>query len=453
LVKLETIAMNAVKGLFDDGAGHFTVKREPDLELARKLMHSPEYHRDKADIMRPIDEFYVLLDQRTGAAVTAAEDQVGFYRGLLMTSLGVVLALTLFIGGMQRRKVVGPLIALKAAMIRLSREDRAVTVPNIETQDEIGEMARATQAFQAAMADAARLRQEQQDHERRVVEERRQSMLALASRFESSVQGIVERVALASQQMHGEARQMQTIADSSCRQLIEVGTLSETASQNVSTVAEAADQLSGTVNQINQQVNEALKVAHDAVAQAQRTDETVAGLAVGAQRIGEVVGLINDIAAQTNLLALNATIEAARAGEAGKGFAVVANEVKSLANQTARATGEIRQQIELMQTNTGQAVAAIRSISTIIGAVSDITGSIASAVGTQGQATTNIAHGIRQAASGTEGVSANLERVQEGSEAVGRAAASVLTVVGSLNNDADGLRQQVAAFLAQVRAA
>jgi methyl-accepting chemotaxis protein len=176
-------------------------------------------------------------------------------------------------------------------------------------------------------------------------------------------------------------------------------------------------------------------------------------LAKAASRIGDVVDLINTIAGQTNLLALNATIEAARAGEAGRGFAVVASEVKALAEQTAKATGEIGQQITGIQAATRESVGAIKEISDIIGKMSEIASTIASAVEEQGAATQEISRNVQQAAQGTQQVSSNIVDVQHGVSETGSASAQVLSAAQSLSRDSNRLKDEVGNFLNTVRAA
>jgi len=171
------------------------------------------------------------------------------------------------------------------------------------------------------------------------------------------------------------------------------------------------------------------------------------------QAIGDVVELINTIAGQTNLLALNATIEAARAGDAGRGFAVVASEVKALAEQTAKATGEIVQQISAIQTTTDDSVVAIRGISTTIERLSEISSTIAAAVEEQGAATREIARNIQQAFSGTAEVSENIVHVQRGASETGTASSQVLSTAQSLSTDSAKLRAEVDRFLSTVRVA
>jgi len=194
-------------------------------------------------------------------------------------------------------------------------------------------------------------------------------------------------------------------------------------------------------------------MASDAVGQARNTTDRVSELSKAAARIGDVVELINTIAGQTNLLALNATIEAARAGESGRGFAVVASEVKALAEQTAKATGEIGEQISGIQIATQQSVGAIREISGTIEKLSDISSAIAAAVEEQGMATQEISHNVEQAARGTRQVSSGITDVQRGASETGSASSQVFSAAQTLSRDSDRLRREVAKFLGTVRAA
>jgi methyl-accepting chemotaxis protein len=194
-------------------------------------------------------------------------------------------------------------------------------------------------------------------------------------------------------------------------------------------------------------------MAAKAVEDANRTDATVEGLAKAADRIGEVINLIQDIASQTNLLALNATIEAARAGDAGKGFAVVASEVKSLANQTGKATEDIKAQIAEIQGATGEAVAAIRNVGSSIVQINEIATVVANAVESQGAAAREIAGNVGAAATGTSDVSSNIAAVTVASSDVGAGAGLVLGHANGLSEQAHRLKREVDAFLAKVRSA
>jgi methyl-accepting chemotaxis protein len=232
-----------------------------------------------------------------------------------------------------------------------------------------------------------------------------------------------------------------------------VAAASEEASTNVQSVASATEQMASSVNEISRQVQTSASIANEAVAQARKTNDRVGELAKAASRIGDVVELINTIAGQTNLLALNATIEAARAGEAGRGFAVVAAEVKALAEQTAKATGDISQQINGIQSATQESVGAIEEIGDIIGRMSEIASTIAAAVEQQGAATQEISRNVQQAAQGTQQVSSNITDVQRGSAETGSASSQVLSAAQSLSRDSNRLKLEVGRFLSTVRAA
>ncbi len=189
------------------------------------------------------------------------------------------------------------------------------------------------------------------------------------------------------------------------------------------------------------------RIASQAVQEAEATDRSVAGLSAAAQKIDDVVRLIGDIAGRTNLLALNATIEAARAGEAGRGFAVVANEVKLLANQTARATDDIAAQITAMQGATAHAVSALRSIGGTIQRMNEIATGIAGAVEQQGAATQEIARAVHQASAGAGEVDANIVEVASAVHQTGGEAAQMVAAAARMTEQSAALSREVADFL------
>ena len=221
----------------------------------------------------------------------------------------------------------------------------------------------------------------------------------------------------------------------------------------VSHVAAGTEQMTASIREIAERAQEASNTAASAVRHADETRAIISKLGDSSAEIGQVLELIKNIAEQTNLLALNATIEAARAGEAGRGFAVVASEVKGLAEQTAKATDEIRAQIANMQTVTSSAVGAIRNIGATITEINEVTMAIAAAVEEQGAATREIARNIQHAATGTSEVSSNIVGVSRASSEAGTAAGDVLNASNELRREADMLRSEVDAFLLNIRAA
>ncbi len=275
---------------------------------------------------------------------------------------------------------------------------------------------------------------------------------AKADSFERDVKGEVDSVAAAANRVEGLARTMSGTAEETSRQSMTVAAAAEEATTNIHTVAAAAEELSASISEISRQVASSAQIASEAMEEAGRTNAMVQSLSQAADKIGQVVKLINDIASQTNLLALNATIEAARAGDAGKGFAVVANEVKHLANQTAKATDEIAAQIAAVQGATRDAVGAIGGIATTIGQINTIAGSIAAAVEEQGAATNEIARNVQEAAEGTGEVCASITGVREAAASTGAAAEQVLCMAADLAGNSDALGGEVTTFLAGLRA-
>jgi methyl-accepting chemotaxis protein len=366
-----------------------------------------------------------------------------------IAALAVGLALAWLIGG----GIANPVIGMTEAMRRLAGGDTSTVVPATGRTDEIGQMAAAVQVFKDTMIETGRLRAEQEALKTRAEAERRQSMLDLAARFESQVGAIVDGVTAQATELQATAQAMAATAEQTTRQSTTVAAASEQTTQNVQTVATATEELSASISEIGKQMESSTRMIRDAAGKAELSNEQVRGLTGAAAKIGDVVKIIAEIASQTNLLALNATIEAARAGEAGRGFAVVASEVKALATQTAKATDEIAQQVKAIQDATESSAHSIHGIAEVIGHVNQTASTIASAVEQQGAATQEIARSVTQAAQGTQEVSSNISGVSQAANDTGSAATQVLSAAGELSKNGERLKQQVRAFLSEVRAA
>jgi len=379
------------------------------------------------------------------------------------------------------RLITKPITGITNVMAKLAEGDNTVEIGAQDQKDETGEMARAVQVFkdnalaqQRLEAEAKRAAEERAEQERvereretqreaderarehaeiKAKEERAEKISNLIINFETRVQKVMDEVVLATKELQANANSM-TVTAGSSRELSEaVALASGEASANVQTVASAAEELTSSINEISRQVQQANNVSEEAVTEASNSSNSVARLADTAKKISEVVDMINDIAGQTNLLALNATIEAARAGEAGKGFAVVASEVKSLATQTARATEEIGSQINDMQMATEEAVSAIGNIDGVISTIRESTVSISSAIEEQSAATNEISRNVQEASSGTAEVSSKIDEVSAKAGEAGAAASEVLSASTKMENLSGSLRQDIEAFLKEVRTA
>ena len=370
-----------------------------------------------------------------------------------LIAAGLILLFALAVSILVARSITGPLRHMTVAMNDLASGNLAVEVPGVGRGDEVGEMAKAVEIFKGNAVARQALEAEQREAATRAASGRKADMNKMANDFEAAVGLIVEAVSSASSQLEVSPGTLTTTAERAQQLTATVAAASEEASSNVQSVASATEEMASSVNEISRQVQASARMAVDAVGQARVTNDRVSELSKAASRIGDVVELINTIAGQTNLLALNATIEAARAGEAGRGFAVVASEVKALAEQTAKATGEISQQITGIQGATQESVNAIKEISGTIERLAEISSTIASAVEEQGTATKEISRNVQQAAQGTQQVSSNITDVHRGAGETGAASSQVLSAAQSLSGDSHRLKLEVGKFLDSVRAA
>ena len=334
--------------------------------------------------------------------------------------------------------VLGQLTAIAVSRYRW-RPSRLVKILTAVNSAVMLDMDIAISVYQEAMLA------ERQKHQEKVA--------GAISSFDARMKIVLETLADSATNLEGAAETLAANAEQSTQQSAAVAAASEEASTNVQAVAASTEEMTSSIREISRQVAESTKITGVAVDQAARSGTCIEGLAKATQRIGDVVELINTIAAQTNLLALNATIEAARAGEAGRGFAVVASEVKALAEQTARATGEIGQQILSIQDATKESVGAMHQIGSTIASVNEIATAIAAAIEQQGTATAEISRNVQEAAHGTQQVSSNVSGVSQAAIKTGETASTLLQSSNELSRQAAELRAEVDSFFERIKAA
>ena len=399
----------------------------------------------------PFDEWGWFI----GTGVYIDDLEVAFQETLfeaLWVILSMVVAASL-VAFFLVRSVIKGISDTTSTMHRLAGGETDLTVPYRDHDNEIGHMAQAVEVFRVNAVEKQRLEQEQEAAKQRAEADKREAMRQLADAFEASVGEIVQSVSSAATEMQSTAQSMSAIAEETNRQSTAVASAAEESSTNVNTVAAAAEELGSSISEISRQMSAQTGAADEAAEEASTSDAQIKGLAEQADTIGEVVSLITGIAEQTNLLALNATIEAARAGEAGKGFAVVASEVKSLANQTAKATDQIANQIAAIQNQTSGAVGGIAAINEKIHRIKEISASVAAAIEQQNAASTEISRNAQDVSSGTTQVSSAIVGVREASQQAGESAENVLTAAEELSRQSEHLAAEVADFMQRVRAA
>ena len=364
--------------------------------------------------------------------------------GAIILGLGAAIYLTRDI-----RRGIGSILQ---PMGRLTNGDLSAEIPHQAETTEIGRIAAALQVFKEALV-AKKASVDATSADAAISTAHTQRVTAATSHFEAMIGELVESLGSASTELEASATTMTKTSDLAKSVSDSAASASREVTENIQAVAAATEEITASVNEIGRQVHESTRIAGTAVSQAQKTDESIAKLSRAADRIYDVVKLITEVAEQTNLLALNATIEAARAGEAGRGFAVVASEVKALATQTAKATGEISAQIDDMQLATTETVAEIREITSTITLISEVSAAIAAAVEQQGAATQEIARNVQKSAELSTQVASEVTEVSRGSSETSSASGHVLKAAQSLAIESDRLKNEVEKFLGTVRAA
>ncbi|MCF3629887.1 methyl-accepting chemotaxis protein [Thalassospiraceae bacterium LMO-SO8] len=389
-----------------------------------------------------------LAHQSEGMAGLADRSRNAVREGVAVGAAGVLIAVLL--AWLLGRSIVRPLNRL--------RDDVSAMIPaqdaeaSARSRDEVAQLAQAFDIFRREHEEAERLRLERDAEQQR--QSRRASAIAgMTTEFNDQVKQVFDAFGHCIQRMGHTANNMNENAERTTEQAVTVSSATEQAAVNFQSVAAAAEQMSMSFAEIDQQIRLSSQKVDAAVADSREAGARVSALARSADRIGDVVSLITVIAEQTNLLALNATIEAARAGDAGKGFAVVAAEVKTLAQQTAKAIGEIELQVGGVQSATRDTVRVIETVTAKVGEIAEVAESISAAIEEQVRVTSEIARSVEDATQGASSAAENIATVSEAAKASGAVANDVLDTSRELEQMSGRLRTVIQGFLTDVRAA
>lgn len=395
----------------------------------------------------------IELNNKGALDASALGDAIFAHEKLLSEMLlGVSVLFSVIICMVLTRNIAKPITALKSYMSVLQKGDYDQDVPMTGRRDEIGEMAGSIKSFRESLITTRELERQQKEETQRKLE-RQERVDKLVKEFDTNAAVAVSSLAAAATELSQTATDMSGVATRTSKQAVDIAAASNTTSSTVQSVASAAEEMSASVKEISQQVTQSVAIVNEATNQANNADATSKEMLEAARSISTVTELIENIASQINLLALNATIESARAGDAGKGFAVVASEVKNLANQTTKATEDIRQKLENLQNMAKNVADALVKLMSSVARVRDVSGNIASAVEEQTAVTQEIASNMNSAASGVEKINSNIGEIERSTETTSAATNQILAASGMLSKQSEDLQQQVRSFLDSIKAA
>ncbi|AUG53091.1 methyl-accepting chemotaxis protein [Thalassospira marina] len=348
------------------------------------------------------------------------------------------------------RGLIARLDRMRNAMDEIAHGNTAVTISD-NGADEISNMSRTLEVFRNNAAEIQAASQREETQRLQAAEERKATLNAMADNFEQRIMSLASEIGTAAQAMYQSAESLGEHSTLSAERSDSAARATRETATSVETVAAAAEELMASIGEIRRQTAESSSIAKSTSQKAEESAHSVDQLNQLAIEIGDVITLISDIAEQTNMLALNATIEAARAGDAGKGFAVVANEVKHLADQTAKATADIESRVKAVQTATQSTRNEIKSISDTIGTLDDITASLSGAIEQQASATGEISQNAQAANATTQRAAEDVGQANRVVLETGEISRDVLSSARDLSERATNIQREVDAFLRDVR--
>ncbi|MFQ5543351.1 MAG: methyl-accepting chemotaxis protein [Nitrospiria bacterium] len=384
--------------------------------------------------------------------IIASNDAIDTAGNSLMGSailLIVVIIASILMTRFSIRSLVTPIETIVQAMRVLARGDVSVEIPPVR-ENEMGKLAEALQVFKDNKIESDRLA-ERQSAAQAAKLQRSEMLERLIKNFDGKTEEVLRTVETAATGLQKTATQMADVVEEVDARSSNVSTASEETSSSVQTVASASEELSISVKEISQQVAKTSLVVNETVTKAEKADQAIGALSGATENIGKVVAMIKSIAENTNLLALNATIEAARAGEAGKGFAVVASEVKTLANQTTKATDEISGFITDIQEVSQEVISSLNTTISGVRSINEYTSGIASAVEEQSATTTEISSSMQTAANVVNNIRDDISAITQSSQEANTSSKQVLDSAQILSRQSKNLGHEVETFLAEIQ--
>jgi methyl-accepting chemotaxis protein len=414
-----------------------------------------EVTREPVELVETFEDAKHKLDDMLSREVAAAEqskteaiDQAGI---VLLSGIVALVISAIVLGLLLTRLIAKPIGSITETMGDLAAGKLDVDIIGGDRGDEIGAMAKAVVVFRENAKERVAL-QEQEAEKQRIEAERQRKLTELTQAFGADAEALARQVEQSLATVLDSVRVLITNAEETGQRSADVSSGATEASANIQTVSAASTELSAAINEISGQIDRAAAVSRQAVGEAEETNQRVVTLSSAAEEVGNVITLIQDIAEQTNLLALNATIEAARAGEMGKGFAVVASEVKNLANQTAKATDEIKSRIDEIQNETVSTADVIRGFGETIRQIDELSTAISAAIEEQGAATQEIARNVEEAAGNTDDISRLMGGVADAAAQTDTVAHDQQNAVADLNERNRQLNEAIQKFIRDVAA-